>query len=51
MERELIIEQLFDAMRKDFSVMSEWNDNEAELLEELQTCDNDIFQIYRETFL
>lgn len=45
------IEALFDAMRSDIGVMSEYGDSEAELLEELLTCDNDILEIYNDTFL
>lgn len=45
------IQELFDAMRSDMGVMAEHNDNEQSLLDELLTCDDDILEMYRDTFL
>lgn len=45
------IQELFDAMRSDMGVMAEHNDNEQSLLDELLTCDNEIFETYKNTFL
>ena len=43
--------ELFDAMRNDIGVMSEYGDDETGLLYELLTADNDIINEYKETFI
>ena len=42
---------LFEIMRNDISVMAEHNDDENSLLNELMTADQDIIDIYTETFM
>lgn len=43
--------RLFEAMRQDMRTMSEYGDNETELLQEIATADNNIIDIYIDTFL
>ena len=44
------IEKLFNVMRSEMFVMSEYGDNENALKYELFTCDNDIFNDYLEFY-
>ena len=46
-----IREKLFYAMRADMETMSEYGDNENALLAEVMTVDDEILQIYIDTFL
>ena len=46
-----LIKMLFDAMSTDIGVIAEWGDDEAGLLNELETCGPEILQEYAEIFL
>lgn len=46
-----LVKMLFMAMSSDMGVMAEWGDDEAGLLNELETCGAEILQEYAETFL
>lgn len=50
-ERTIINAQLFAEMSTDMGVMAEWADDDAALLEEIRTADDEILKIYKETFL
>lgn len=43
--------KLFEIMRKDFGVMAEHGDNEADLLDELNTAGAEILNTYADIFL
>ena len=42
---------VFEAMKNDFSVMSEHNGNEFSLYREIETADDEILSVYADTFL
>lgn len=46
-----LIKMLFTAMSSDIGVMAEWGDDEAGLLNELETCGPEILREYAEIFL
>lgn len=41
-------QRLFERMRCDMGVMAEWGDDEAALLAEVMTCDEEVLQAYLE---
>lgn len=51
MTRAELIEKLFDVMSNDICVMSEHEDSEESLMDELQTADDEILASYKEIFL
>lgn len=45
------VKDIFEAMRSDMYVMEEYEDNEQALLQELMSCDDEIFELYKKDCL
>jgi len=46
-----VIQKLFEEMRNDINCMAEYGDDEAELLQELKSCGNEILKEYASIYL